>query len=60
VSAIKAACTQIRDGYNPPLTFVVVQKRHNTRFFVTDPNMADKSGNPPAGLVVDTGVCHPT
>lgn len=32
VPAIKAACTRINPQYNPLLTFVVVQKRHNTRY----------------------------
>ncbi|KNE73272.1 hypothetical protein AMAG_17442 [Allomyces macrogynus ATCC 38327] len=42
------------------LTFVVVQKRHHTRFFAT--NLArdtDRSGNLKAGTVVDRGVTDP-
>jgi eukaryotic translation initiation factor 2C len=31
VTAIKAACKSLSENYNPPLTFIVVQKRHNTR-----------------------------
>ena len=45
--------------YAPPITFVVVQKRHQTRIFVEDSRDADRSGNPPPGTVVDTGICHP-
>lgn len=33
----------------------------NNSFFIPDKAGQDgKSGNPQAGLVVDTGVCHPT
>ncbi|KAI9188355.1 Protein argonaute-2 [Blastocladiella emersonii ATCC 22665] len=42
------------------ITFVTVQKRHHTRFFATNPSDNDRSGNLKAGLVVDTGVTHPT
>ena len=54
------ACHSIEAGYRPKLTFVVVQKRHNTRFFVSAPSDADRSGNIPAGTVVDSAVCHPS
>lgn len=34
---------------------------HNHSFFIPDKAAQDgKSGNPQAGLVIDTGVCHPT
>lgn len=36
---------------------VIVGKRHHVRFFPTGP--ADKSGNCPAGLVVDSDVVNP-
>jgi eukaryotic translation initiation factor 2C len=50
VPAIKAACTRINPKYNPTLTFIVVQKRHNTRFYTADKNFQDgKSGNVQAG-----------
>ena len=60
VAAIKAACDEIEKGYSPTITFVVIQKRHHVRFFPTDARNADRSGNVPAGTVVDSGVCHPT
>ncbi|KAJ3365839.1 hypothetical protein GGF31_008433 [Allomyces arbusculus] len=42
------------------LTFVVVQKRHHTRFFATNPALdTDRSGNLKAGTVVDHGVTDP-
>lgn len=31
VAAIKSACKNLNPQYNPPLTFIVIQKRHNTR-----------------------------
>jgi len=57
--AIRAACTELEEGYNPPITFVVVQKRHHTRFFPADNNKY-KNGNALAGTVVDQGINHPT
>lgn len=42
------------------LTFVVVQKRHHTRFFSVRQDDTDRSGNLKAGLVVDRAVVHPT
>ncbi|KAI3459091.1 hypothetical protein Pfo_015754 [Paulownia fortunei] len=43
LTAISKACNSLEETYQPPVTFVVVQKRHHTRLF------ADKSGNVPAG-----------
>ncbi|VFQ59918.1 unnamed protein product [Cuscuta campestris] len=43
------------EGYEPPITFVVAQKRHQTRLFL--PN---SSNNVPPGTVVDTIIVHPT
>jgi Piwi domain len=42
---IRAACTDVREDYRPPVTFVVVQKRHHTRLFPMRNNEGDKSGN---------------
>ena len=48
-SQIAAACEELGAStggvYRPPITFVVVQKRHHTRFFPTDPRYSDRSGN---------------
>ncbi|KAK9290108.1 hypothetical protein L1049_008272 [Liquidambar formosana] len=60
MDAIRKACASLEEGYLPPVTFVVVQKRHHTRFFPSNPRETDKSGNILPGTVVDTKICHPT
>lgn len=48
------------ESYQPTVTYVVAQKRHQTRLFVK--NEADGVGphwNVPPGTVVDTAVVHP-
>ncbi|KAJ3530890.1 hypothetical protein NM688_g7649 [Phlebia brevispora] len=42
------------------LLFIVVGKRHHTRFFPSDPSSGDSKGNCRAGLVVDKEVVHST
>jgi len=53
---IKAACEEF--GVNPKITLIIVAKRHHIQFFPL--GEGDKSGNCPAGTVVDTAVTHPT
>ncbi|KAM1309947.1 hypothetical protein ACFX13_006725 [Malus domestica] len=60
MDAIRKACQSLQEGYLPPVTFVVVQKRHHTRLFPTDNRRTDRSGNIQPGTVVDTQICHPT
>ncbi|XP_010247717.1 PREDICTED: protein argonaute 5-like isoform X2 [Nelumbo nucifera] len=63
MDAIRKACASLEEGYLPPVTFVVVQKRHHTRLFPADHNnraFTDRSGNILPGTVVDTKICHPT
>ncbi|GAV78026.1 PAZ domain-containing protein/Piwi domain-containing protein/DUF1785 domain-containing protein [Cephalotus follicularis] len=63
MDAIRKACASLQEGYQPRVTFVVVQKRHHTRLFPADHNkrdQMDKSGNILPGTVVDTKICHPT
>uniref|UniRef100_A0A915IHH2 Uncharacterized protein n=1 Tax=Romanomermis culicivorax TaxID=13658 RepID=A0A915IHH2_ROMCU len=48
--------------YEPPITFIVVQKRHHTRLFCADSR--DSAGerygfNVPPGTTVDTTIVHP-
>ncbi|KAJ4952343.1 hypothetical protein NE237_029175 [Protea cynaroides] len=63
LDAIRKACASLEPDYQPPVTFVVVQKRHHTRLFANnhkDRSTIDKSGNILPGTVVDTKICHPT
>ncbi|KAF4404533.1 hypothetical protein G4B88_005919 [Cannabis sativa] len=63
LDAIRRACASLEPNYQPPVTFVVVQKRHHTRLFANnhhDRNAVDKSGNILPGTVVDSKICHPT
>ncbi|KAK6925448.1 Protein argonaute, Mid domain [Dillenia turbinata] len=63
LNAIQKACASWEPNYKPPVTFVVVQKRHHTRLFANnhhDRNATDRSGNILPGTVVDSKICHPT
>uniref|UniRef100_A0A1J3GSR5 Protein argonaute 1 n=1 Tax=Noccaea caerulescens TaxID=107243 RepID=A0A1J3GSR5_NOCCA len=63
LDAIRKACASLEAGYQPPVTFVVVQKRHHTRLFANNHNdrhSVDRSGNILPGTVVDSKICHPT
>ncbi|KAJ7732588.1 argonaute-like protein [Mycena maculata] len=56
---IKAACEEL--NINPTITLFVVGKRHHVRLFPMNEKDADpKSGNLPAGTVVDRDIGHPT
>eukprot|EP00877_Chromochloris_zofingiensis_P008172 jgi/Chrzof1/3608/Cz13g02060.t1 len=59
-NAIRRACNTLEEGYTPPITFIVVQKRHKTRLFPANPGAADRSGNVMPGTVIDRDICHPT
>lgn len=48
LDAIRKACASLEPDYQPPVTFVVVQKRHHTRLFASNHNdnrTTDRSGN---------------
>ncbi|XXG43618.1 hypothetical protein AAC387_Pa01g3606 [Persea americana] len=63
LDAIRKACASLEPNYQPPVTFIVVQKRHHTRLFASnhkDRSSTDKSGNILPGTVVDSKICHPT
>ncbi|PKY60591.1 hypothetical protein RhiirA4_519173, partial [Rhizophagus irregularis] len=59
LTAIKAACQSLEANYRPTITFVVIQKRHHTRFFPMERKYADRSGNCLPGTVVDMDITHP-
>ncbi|KAI4317903.1 hypothetical protein L6164_025732 [Bauhinia variegata] len=63
LDAIRKACASLEPNYQPPVTFIVVQKRHHTRLFANnhrDRSSTDKSGNILPGTVVDSKICHPS
>lgn len=59
MSAIRRACTSLQSDYQPRVTFLVVQKRHHTRFFPTRREDEDgRNKNVPPGTIVDTVITH--
>lgn len=57
---IRDACLKLHEDYKPAITYVVVQKRHHTRFFTQNPREAvGRAANIPPGTVVDTTITHP-
>jgi eukaryotic translation initiation factor 2C len=56
---LKKAALKLKPGYNPKITYIILQKRHHMRLFAHDPRDADKSGNCKSGLVVDSDITHP-
>ncbi|XP_031493653.1 protein argonaute 10-like [Nymphaea colorata] len=63
LDAIRKACASLEPNYQPPVTFVVIQKRHHTRLFASnhkDRGSMEKSGNILPGTVVDSKICHPS
>ncbi|KAI1284237.1 ribonuclease H-like domain-containing protein [Xylaria sp. FL0933] len=58
---LRAACEELYPATDqakglPRMSIIIVGKRHHTRFYVTKPSDADRSGNSKAGTVVDRGV----
>lgn len=43
----------------PPVTFIVSSRHHHLRAFPASSRDADRSGNPPAGTVIDSGIVDP-
>lgn len=54
------ACRSAGFPTKPRITFIVVQKRHHTRFRPRDRHDGDRKGNIKPGTVVDTHIIHPT
>ncbi|CAA0259596.1 unnamed protein product [Arabidopsis thaliana] len=59
VELLDVKLTFEKNGYNPKITVIVAQKRHQTRFFPATNNDGSDKGNVPSGTVVDTKVIHP-
>jgi len=55
---IRDACKSV--NIQPKITLIVVGKRHHIRFKTQSEGDADRSGNAPAGTVIDQGIGHPT
>ncbi|KAL1475375.1 hypothetical protein MTO96_037325 [Rhipicephalus appendiculatus] len=58
VEAIKKACKQMSPKYKPQVTFIVVQKRHHTRFQPLHDGEPVNRNVPPGTTVTDV-VTHP-
>jgi eukaryotic translation initiation factor 2C len=60
VRGLKLACdTSGGMAYDPKITFIIVQKRHHTRFFCSNPrDQCGRAKNVPPGTVVETGVTY--
>ena len=59
--ALRKACKEVYPATAtkadmPRMTIIIVGKRHNTRFYPTKKEDADRGGNPLNGTVVDRGV----
>ncbi|KZT65768.1 argonaute-like protein [Daedalea quercina L-15889] len=54
---LKRACQNLK--INPKITLLITGKRHHVRFFPQNQKDADRSGNCPAGTVVDEEIVNP-
>ena len=59
--ALRATCKAVYSALDteagkPRITIIIVGKRHNTRFYPTKKEEADRGGNPINGTIVDRGV----
>ncbi|UJR08589.1 hypothetical protein I4U23_012848 [Adineta vaga] len=59
IRALQNACkTLYMNNPLPKITFIIVKKRHNTRFFLQDPQTGSINNVLP-GTIVDTNIVHP-
>ncbi|RIA92820.1 Piwi domain-containing protein [Glomus cerebriforme] len=56
VKALKDVFASIYKNSGPKLTFIILQKRHHTRFMPTESRDGDRLGNCRPGTVVDTTI----
>uniref|UniRef100_A0A0R3RQP8 PAZ domain-containing protein n=1 Tax=Elaeophora elaphi TaxID=1147741 RepID=A0A0R3RQP8_9BILA len=60
MQGIRTACLMLSSDYRPPITYIVVQKRHHARMFCKYTRDAvGKAKNIPPGTVIDTGIVSP-
>lgn len=60
IQSIRTACLAIADDFRPPITYIVVQKRHHARMFCKNSSdMVGRAKNVPPGTTVDTGIVSP-
>ncbi|VDN83928.1 unnamed protein product [Brugia pahangi] len=60
MQGIRTACLMLSPDYRPPITYIVVQKRHHARMFCKFARDAvGKAKNIPPGTVIDTGIVSP-
>ncbi|VDN28919.1 unnamed protein product [Gongylonema pulchrum] len=60
MQGIRAACLMLATDYRPPITYIVVQKRHHARMFCKySQDAVGKAKNIPPGTTVDTGIVSP-
>ncbi|CAD6187630.1 unnamed protein product [Caenorhabditis auriculariae] len=60
IQSIRTACLAISDDFRPPITYIVVQKRHHARMFCKfQSDMVGRAKNVPPGTTVDTGIVSP-
>lgn len=61
LGSAQAACMKLDETYKPTISYVIVQKRHHTRFFVTRPtDGVGRNKNVPPGTVVEECVSSQT
>ena len=63
ISALQRACLDLQPNgsYQPKITFIIVQKRHHTRFFPkNERDGVGKGRNVPPGTTVDQVITHHT
>jgi eukaryotic translation initiation factor 2C len=58
IASIRQACSDMGSD-KIAVTFVIVQKRHHSRFLSADRNFQDRSGNCIPGTVIDKSITHP-
>lgn len=59
VTLLHAAYQKVLPGPSPEVTFVVLQKRHRTRFMPVEQRHTDSKGNCKPGLCVDESITQP-